>query len=296
MYRIPKDQCVYSLGAEQAPALTVPSGSEVVFETHDCFQSQIQRENQSVDTLNWDQINPATGPLFVEEAMPGDVLKIEILGIEIGEQGVMAVIPGAGLLGDSIKKSQIKVMPIKDGCAEFNKNLNLPVTPTIGVIGVAPSGNPVPCGSPGPHGGNMDNGKTRAGTILYLPVFTEGGLLSIGDLHGLIGDGEIMISGLEVGGSVHVRVTVQKDESLENPVLENETHFYTVASHKDLYQAVKRSTEAMHQMVMSRTGLSFNESGMLLSAVGNAEICQVVDPLLTARFSFPKEVIHQLSS
>ncbi|SFH90732.1 amidase [Tindallia magadiensis] len=294
MLQISKCHSVFALGAYETPALKVSSGSEVIFETHDCFQSQIHKENQSIDQLDWNRINPATGPLYIENAKPGHVLKVEILSITIDQQGVMAAIPGAGLLGDSVTKSEIKIIPIENNIAQFNEKLNLPVTPSIGVIGVAAKNEPVPCGVPGEHGGNMDNKKIRAGSTLYLPVFVEGALLSIGDLHALIGDGEIMVSGLEVGGRVSVRVTVEETFSLTHPFLEDETHYYTIASHKDLLQAVKISTESMHQMLMTKTGMTFNEAGMLLSVAGNTEICQVVDPLLTARYALPKKVFQSL--
>ena len=296
MTRIQNTEVIYAMDAANAPVMTVASGSEVMFETCDCFQNQINSETQSVDSVNWEHINPATGPLFVEGAEPGDVLKVEIQNITIADQGVMAAIPGAGLLGDQVTASQIKVMPIEDGMARFNDKLSLPVTPTIGVIGVAPAEGSIPCGAPGAHGGNMDNKKTRAGSILYLPVWVKGALLSMGDLHALIGDGEIMVTGLEIAGAVTVRVSVLKNRKQQNPMLENETHLYTVASDMDLLKAVKAATEDMHQWVMAETGLSFNEAGMLLSAAGSAEICQVVDPLLTARFGLSKDILKSLQS
>ena len=294
MTKINNSQVVYAMDASNEAVMKVPSSSEVIFETCDCFQNQITSENQSVDSVNWEQINPATGPLYVEGAVPGDVLKVEIIDITIAEQGVMAAIPGAGLLGDQVTASQIKVMPIQNGMARFNDKLSLPVTPTIGVIGVAPESGAIPCGAPGSHGGNMDNSKTKTGSILYLPAWVEGALLSMGDLHALIGDGEIMVTGLEVAGSVTVRVSVLKDRKQQNPMLENDTHLYTVASDEDLLKAVRAATEDMHQWVMAETGLSFNEAGMLLSAAGSTEICQVVDPLLTARFGLSKDILKAL--
>ena len=293
---IHSDQLIYAMDAVNPPTLRVSSGSEVVFETCDCFQNQITSETQSVEHINWDRINPATGPLYVEGAEPGNVLEVNILDITVADRGVMAAIPGAGLLGDQVTASQINIMPIENGMARFNEKLRLPVIPSIGVIGVAPSAGAIPCGAPGAHGGNMDNSKTRSGSTLYFPVLQQGALLAIGDLHALIGDGEIMVSGLEVAGSVTVRVTVLKNRKQRNPMLENATHLYTIASEKDLLGAVKAATEDMHQWVMEKTGLSFNETGMLLSAVGSAEICQVVDPLLTARFGLAKDVLEMLQS
>jgi len=162
------------------------------------------------------------------------------------------------------------------------------------VIGVAPEGEGISCGIPGPHGGNMDNKKIKEGTTLYLPVFAEGALLSIGDLHGAMGDGEIMVSGLEVGGKVQVKVDVIKNHKINNPILEDEENYYTIASHEDLLTAVKVVTKDMQELVMQKLNLSFNEAGMLLSVAGNAEICQVVDPLLTARFTLPKSILSNV--
>ena len=291
MNKIKKDQHVFDMNKEHPPALKVTSGSVVTFETYDCFQNQITKEKQSMEALDWDHINPATGPLFIEEAEPGDVLKIEIQRIAVNSYGVIAAIPEAGLMGEQVETSTIKVLPIEGDQVIFNENIRLPLEPMIGVIGVAPGEEGVPCGTPGAHGGNMDNKKIKEGTTLFLPVYQKGALLSMGDLHGAMGDGEVMVSGVEVGGEVTVEVEVLKTGSINNPILEDKEYFYTIASHKDLLGAVKIATADMQKLVMKELNLSFNEAGMLLSAAGNAEICQVVDPLVTARFGFPKNLM-----
>lgn len=294
MHKISKEQSVYSMKREDSPVLKVKSGSIVEFETYDCFQNQIIDEKQSIEALNWEHINPATGPLYIEDALIGDVLRVEILKIEVNDYGVMAAIPGGGLLGDEIKQSEIKILPIKDGKIQFNDCITLPLVPMIGVIGVAPEGVEIPCGTPGHHGGNMDNKKIQEGTTLYLPVFVEGALLSIGDLHCVMGDGEIMVTGVEVGGRVQVKVDVIKGESIKNPLLEDKENYYTIASHENLLEAIKMATKDMQQLVMKKLGLTFNEAGMLLSAVGNVEVCQVVDPLMTVRFALSKDILNKL--
>lgn len=137
----------------------------------------------------------------------------------------------------------------------------------------------------------MDNKMIRKGATLYLPVYCEGALLGIGDLHAAMGDGEIMVSGVEVSGTVTVEVEVIKNVSLGQPFLENETHFYTIASSENMLDAVKKATDDMVDLVSKVYHLSFNEAGMLMSAIGNVEVCQVVDPLLTVRFGVPKSLI-----
>lgn len=294
MRKINKDQHVFIMDKDHPPAMKVKSKSVVTFETYDCFQNQITKEEQSMDALDWDHINPATGPLFIEEAEPGDVLKVEIQRIAVNSYGVLAAIPEAGLMGDQVETSTFKVLPIKEDKVIFNEKIQLPLEPMIGVIGVAPKGEGIPCGTPGAHGGNMDNKKIKEGTTLFLPVYQKGGLLSMGDLHGAMGDGEIMVSGVEVGGEVTVQVEVLKAQSINNPILEDKEFFYTIASHKELLKAVKIATTDMQKLVMKELDLSFNEAGMLLSASGNAEICQVVDPLVTARFGFPKYLLKKI--
>lgn len=288
---ITRDKLVYTMSRENKPVLEVESGTTVIFETCDCFEGQISSCDQSIEKLDWSRINPATGPLCVKGAEPEDVLKVAIEKIEINDYGVMAAIPGAGIFGENIESSSIKIIPIKDGKAVFNDNIHIPCKPMIGVIGVAPEEGAIPNGEPEAHGGNMDNNKIVEGSVLYLPVFHPGALLSMGDLHAVMGDGEVMVTGVEIGGRVTVKVDIIKGRKLNNPILEYEDRIYTIASKEDLYQAVKTSAEDMLHLVMNKLGMGINEAGMLLSAVGDTEICQIVDPKMTARFSIPKDII-----
>jgi len=291
MLKIEKQQKVYQMCKKNPPVAKVESGTEILFEMSDAFNDQITSSDQEISKLDWSNVNPATGPVYIKGAEVGDVLKVHIKEINIESRGVTAAIPNAGLLGDMVTTAEVKVLDIKDGYVQFNDQIKVPINPMIGVIGVAPAGKAIPCGTPDAHGGNMDNKKIEAGTTLYFPVFTEGALLAMGDLHAAMGDGEIMVTGLEIAGSVKVKVEVLKGKSIDHPILETPTHFYTIASHKDLLEAVKISTLEMQKLVMEQLGLSFNEAGMLLSMTGDAEIAQVVDPLLTARFGMSKDIL-----
>jgi amidase len=100
-----------------------------------------------------------------------------------------------------------------------------------------------------------------------------------------------MVTGVEIPGNIKVKVDVIKDSKLNNPMLEDSEYIYTIASHEDLMTAVRTSTEGMHTYIMDKLAMSYNEAGMLLSAAGNVQICQVVDPKLTVRFAFPKKYL-----
>ncbi|MGN0373786.1 MAG: acetamidase/formamidase family protein, partial [Enterocloster sp.] len=173
----------------------------------------------------------------------------------------------------------------------------------IGVIGTAPEGTGVPTITPGAHGGNMDCRRIGTGTTLYLPVNAPGALLSMGDLHGLMGDGEMMICGLETAGKVKVRVTVLKENILEEsgacflkealPLLDASGTLMTIQSAETLDEAAQLAACRMQQLVAKASGLDDVNSGMLMSLTGNLIICQIVNPLKTVRCEFPKDILER---
>lgn len=288
-----EDKVIYAMSAANEPVARVASGTTMTFVTRDCFNNQLLGENAVLGTLDWDSINPATGPVYVEGAEPGDVLKVTIEGIKVAESGTMAAIPNDGVLGALVKESVVKKIAVRDGVAQFSPEIQIPCKPMIGVIGVAPKEGAIPCGEPGSHGGNMDNTRIAAGAILYLPVFHEGALLAMGDVHACMGDGEIMVTGLEIPAEVTVTVEVLKDVAIENPMLENDEFYYTIASDEDIEKAVYTATYAMTKVVMERLDMSLEEAGMLLSAMGNLQFCQVVDPKRTVCMAMKKSVLKK---
>lgn len=286
-----KNHAVFKMSGENKPVEKISSGETVTFETKDCFNNQITCEEQEIDTLDWDYINPATGPLFIQGAVPGDTLKIKIEDIEVASIGTMAAIPENGVLGSYIEKGTIKKIKVENNIAYFNENIKLPCSPMIGVIGVAPREGAIPCGEPGSHGGNMDNTRIKKGATLYLPVFHQGGLLSVGDVHACMGDGEVMVTGIEIPAKVTVTIELLKNKPIVNPHLEDDDFYYTIASHKDLEQAIFIATNDMIKVVMEQTGMTLNDAGMLLSAACNLQFCQVVDPKRTVRMALPKNLL-----
>lgn len=291
--KIPKEQVVLQMSPHNEPVARIHSGNRVVFETCDCFSNTIQREDQLFSSVGWDLINPATGPLYVEDAEPGDILRVEIVDIQIADQGVMTVAPNLGVLGEFFTEEKTKVIPIRDGKALFNEKLQFDVKPMIGVIGTAPATEEISTGTPGDHGGNMDCKRIVKGAVLYLPVNVPGALLSMGDLHAVMADGEIVICGLEIPGEVTVELAVLKGTSLPLPMLSEGEHVMTIASAPTLDEAAKMATIHMHRFLVEKVGLPTEEAGMLLSLVGDLRICQIVDPLMTARMELPKWVLKQ---
>ncbi len=293
LIRIPSSECIYSMSSETPAAATANSGDTVLFETKDAFSNKIRTENDLFASVGWATVNPATGPLGIRGANPGDVIAVKILDIKVAEKGSMIAVPSTGALGHHITHSQTKIIPIVDGFAVFNEKIKLPVSPMIGVIGTAPTRGSIPTGTPGQHGSNMDTKLIKKGTTVYLPVLTEGANLAIGDLHAVMADGEVVICGVEIQGEVLIKVDVVKGRTLSNPVLETEENFYCIGSAEDLDRAVTETLNHTMEFLTARLPLPKNEIAMLMSITCNLQISQVVDPLKTVRMEIPKRTFEQ---
>ncbi len=282
---------IYAFSKDHAPVKHVEPGTTIEIETYDCFENQVQSAETKIAGIDWDRINPATGPIFVNGSQPGDVLKVTINKLEIGSQGVMATGPDLGIMGHRLDELVSKIIPIEDGFALFNDKVKVPLNPMIGVIGVAPADEPVSCGTPGAHGGNMDTKLIAEGATLYFPVFAEGALFALGDFHAAMGDGEIGVSGIEVPGKATVTLDIVKGTSLRHPVLVNEEGIAFIVSAATLDEAAKTAVEEAIDFILPHTDMTLAELTMLMSAAGDTQISQVVDPLMTARFFVPQYIL-----
>lgn len=285
---ITKDLSVLALSRTAAPVAHLTPGATIRLETADCFADQIQGPSDVARGLDWDTVNPATGPVYVDGAEAGDVLAVHIERLVVADHGVMCTGGDWGVLGDRIDELTWRFLKIADDQAHWDDGPSFAIRPMIGVIGVAPAGADVPCGTPGSHGGNMDTRLIGEGATLYLPVAVPGALLAAGDLHAAMGDGEVAVTGVEVAGAVTLRVSLRRDLKLTDPLLENDELVATIASAETLDEAAKMATVAMADLLHDRLGLDLADAVMLMSAVGHVRISQMVDPLRTVRFEMPK--------
>lgn len=286
------DQMIYAMSPRHKPVLEVNDGDEVVIHTCDCFENQIQDASQDFGTLDWERINPATGPIFVRGAEPGDVLAVHIRDIQLEGRGVMTTGPSLGVLGDELTSNEIRMVDVVDGHVIFSEDIRLPLRPMIGVIGTAPADEDVPCGTPGVHGGNMDCTQITTGATLLLPVHVPGALFALGDLHAAMGDGEVAVCGVEIAGRVRVSLHVVKQKPWPLPMLVNDDSVMTIASALTLDEAAVMATKNMVHLLRDSHGFTLADATFLCSATGNLRVCQVVDPLKTARFELPRQLLE----
>lgn len=293
MIVIKRERVIYQFSPDKEPVVRVKPGEPVVFETDDCFASQIHNEQDLVTEIDFSHINPATGPVAIEGAQPGDLLVVEIQDIEVGSTGFMVTIPDEGAFGKRIIKPTTKVVPVADGKYQFNAELSFPTNPMIGVIGVSPGDRSVPCGEIGDHGGNMDAKVITGGAKIYFRVRQEGAMIALGDVHAGMGDGEAVICGVEITSRVQVKFDVIPTPGYlpPRPIVELEDQFITIGHGPSLDKAAQTALDDMLELVQYKTNMSIDEISMLISAVGDLRVCQIVDPQKTARVEMPKKIL-----
>ncbi len=290
MHKLTRDKVCYAMSAENDPVLRVAAGESICIQTEDCYSGNLKTSADMFTKQMWPMVNPATGPIFIEGTSPGDVLRVKIERIDVADKAVMNLSAGMGALAERIGQDETVVMSIRDGKLIVSDTLSIPVQPMIGVIGTVPAGEAVPNGTPGEHGGNMDCKEIAAGATVYLPVNTHGALLSLGDLHAVMGDGEVCVCGAEVRGEVTVTADISP-VSLPTPAVANAEHLMFIGSAESLDDCESIVLDKAHRFLTCNVGLGANEAARLMSLVGELRVCQVVDPLKTMKFMLPKAVL-----
>ena len=291
MIELSDDKVFYAFERGLTPALRVQSGDTVRIRTKDCFGNQIQTPEDELDSIDWDAINPATGPVYVEGAVAGGALKVAIDSIEFDGQAASCTGADEGVYGDRLDAWSTQLCKIDGDELVWDDAVRLPLRPMIGVIGVAPAEGSVNCGTPGAHGGNMDNVKIAPGSTLYFPVAEDGASFGCGDMHAVMGDGEIGVSGAEAAGHATVTLTALPDLHIDTPLLETADEIGVIFSADSLDAAADGAVHRMIDLATQRTGKDPAYLTMLFSLCGNVEVCQMVDPQKTVRFMVPKRVL-----
>jgi acetamidase/formamidase len=274
------------------PALEVEPGAVVELHVRDASDEQIRADSgpEDVTRLDFDHVNPVSGPVFVKGSQPGDVLAVELLEFRPPDWGWTALIPGFGLLADEFPEPWLRISRV-DGAADrvaWSDEISLPYRPFPGTIGVAPA-------EPGQHpilppsrwGGNLDTKHLVVGSTLYLPVGVEGALFSLGDTHAAQGDGEVCGTAIETAMDVVVRLSVRRDFQIDAPqyalpegapaASEQPAYHVCTGVGPDLMEAAKDAVRATIRRLEDEHGLGREEAYALCSVAVDLRIHELVD-------------------
>lgn len=267
MLVIKKEQFVYAFEPDMKPVATVKPGELIKFITDDCYGSQIQKKTDVCGGIDWEHTNPATGPVYIEGAEPGDAVAVDILDIRTADQGVTIPLDDCGPFGDRTE-NRTYILKLKDGKVYWEeKGMVWPYKTMIGVIGLA-ADKKIPTGWVGNHGGNMDSNIITKGVTLWCPVRVKGGLLAMGDLHASMADGEMCGNGIEVCGEVIVRVRLLKNFKLNWTVTETEDAWYVNTCGATCDEAIREGYIEMHRLLMDAYDMDLTEANTYMSIQG----------------------------
>lgn len=295
MHHLTRDQLSYYVGPNVEPAISIKSGEEVLFETTDCFSGKIKSHEDTFSSYahslellpGW---NPVTGPVYIENAHPGDCLNIEILDIKLADKGITSYVPNLGMLTSSYQltpdlEPETRECRISDGHVYLpttKGEIEIPVAPLIGTISVAPKGETIASFKFGAgHLGNVDCKEITTGNALVLPVNVEGALFGLGDVHAAQGDGEITLTAIETTAEVKTRISVTTPEEVAFcgcPQINGADFIGSIGCHFGnlVSENIKYAYFDLMKRIEKQYGFTTMDVYHLLSQVGEIRVCQLL--------------------
>ena len=259
-----------------------------------------------------------TGPIYINDAEPGDVLEVRILRIEPKAWATNFNLPGKefptiGALASEMPEGHIKFFPIdlQKRAVEFKPGINIDLQPFPGTLAVGIDPNdpaprkggvkddpmaPVSTLRPWKNGSNMDINELQEGSTLFVPVFIKGALLWTGNSHCRQGNGEVNLTALECSyKEIRLQPIVRKDMKLNWPFIETRTHWIATGFNEDLNVAMVNAVrEAVDWLANQKmVAMTRYEAYGLVSMVGDCRVSQVVDVRKGVHCMIPKSIFRQ---
>lgn len=309
MRRLRQKEYFYTIGKYNKPTMTVKPGETVVVETADNTENRIKGKEDVKILPTIERFNPLSGPIFVEGAKPGDTLTIYINDIKpLFNQGWGGEFPGGiSTVGDAasgiylvneLRPFTVYICPIENGVVKIplksGRQISVQSRPFPGTIGVAPGIDSITCLICGTFGGNMDCPDITIGNKLFLPVFTEGAFLYLGDVHALQGDGELGGAPVEIASECTLTIDLIKGKTINWPRIESPDYIMTVGNSCPLDNSLRIANTEMLYWLRDEYGFNLEDAIYLSSTVFRIRVNEVINPMFSSvSVMFPKEYLPQ---
>jgi acetamidase/formamidase len=238
--------------------------------------------------------NPETGPFYIEGALPGDTLAVKLIRLRPNRDTARGGSRINAHAVDATWVSNVKYEPQFDNTWNLDlaknvatmahptaalKNYSVPIVTMLGCIGVAPPGKQsYRAFDLGTFGGNMDYNRLVDGATVYLPVYHPGALLSLGDGHAAMGDGEVTTSALETSLDIEFSVDVIRGYATNGPRAENAEYLMSMGVSGNLQEALQLATTQMANWLKREYELSDSEVSAVLGTALRYDVTELVDP------------------
>lgn len=300
-HSLQRDQTHNKFSSLIEPVLVVEDGAVIEAFTEEAADEQIKpgmtaAEFAALEDYDSGLVHPLTGPVFVKGAMPGDILQVKLHVVEIGDWGWTRIVNGIFLEEEFEPLMRTWELSKDMQSVQFAEGITVPLDPFPGVMGVAPiTEEMLSTIPPRANGGNMDDPHMTEGTVVYFPVFVEGALFSIGDMHAAQGAGEVCGTAIEVPGRVVYELKVIKDgHDMKEPQYETPTTYAVTAVALTLDEAARKANSYMIDYLEDVYGLTRSEAFMLTSLAGDLRIAEVVDQNMMVTMHIPKSLFGEI--
>ena len=292
MKRLSRDHHIYFLDPAAPPAITIDSGEELMVETWDAFEGLRDPTLADEKLLK----GPASGPIYVNGAEPGDALKIEFLSIvpKAAEGAAHMVRPGRGFLDKDFTDGHCTNIALEGSDAVLPNGVRVPMRPSMGFVATTPEYRQSTASDSGPYGGDIDMQELVAGSTLYLPVLVPGGLLALGDCHAIVGDGAVAGTGAECASDTQIRVTVEKGAGLKGPRALTPEHFVVLCYGRELDPAMREAVRQMVDILVQEKRLEPYDAYSLLSLAGDIRVSRTFREFSSVKMMLLRSVFEQL--
>jgi acetamidase/formamidase len=245
-------------------------------------------------------VHVLTGPIYIEGAAPGDALEVRVLDLEFRvPYGVNNTGPGSGVLPDLVPTPTPRIIKtdLERKLALLPGGIELPLSPFLGIMGVAPPPDLiiVSSGPPGKWGGNLDLRTLTVGSTLTLPVFNDGALFYTGDPHGVQGDGEVDGGALEQSLTATLQFILHKGgaKAMRGPRAEDAANYYALGLDLDLNTAMKNAVRETVELLQEKAGLTAAEAYSVASLGVDFRVAEAVDSVQLIYGTIPKKFFKQ---
>jgi amidase len=290
MKRLDREHRIYVLDPQGEPAIAIDSGEELIVETWDAFEGIRDPNVLEARSLK----GPATGPIYVNGAEPGDSLRVDFISIRPKEGAAHMVMPGRGFLDQEFTEAYPTVMEFEDGKVVLPSGLKLSLLPSMGVVATTPTYPQNTASDSGPYGGDIDMKELVEGSSLFLPVFVPGGMLALGDCHAVVGDGAVAGTGAECSSETHIRVTVEKGMGISSPRALTPDYFVVLSHGEELGPAMKQAVRDMVGFLVQEKGLAPYDAYTLCSLAGDIRVSRTFRPISPVKMMLSREALEQL--
>ncbi|MBC1375599.1 acetamidase/formamidase family protein [Listeria farberi] len=285
---VTSERSIHKMDESTKPVITVKNGAVVTIKIKDHFNGQINQDQLHYGEIDWKQFSPTTGPIYIEEARPGDLLAVTIEKITLTDKEVVLLNgPNIGITDDLLPHNCIRRYKIEQNKIIYSDEIHIQLQKTIGLLKTESIHQTKPFLIPTKHGGTLDSSDIKEDATIFLPVEKYGAMLHVADIRATTGFGKITTTSGESPAEVTLRLQLLKNKTAPTPIIIHKNKLICLASELTTEKATKKALQNMLKMLMESDKITLEDAIFLLSLQADFEICKLNKASVTTAIKLP---------